>query len=140
MKKSIRTAPVIALILMATMPLASWGYGPYPTPRTYNMAPYSSSTGIYVRKSADENNYYLTVLLRNLPAEQLRVDTVRGMLVLQAMRMRQSAGGDHYGGYHTRGYRRYNRRITLPFDADAQKMSVQREEGSVKVTIPRRKR
>jgi HSP20 family molecular chaperone IbpA len=95
---------------------------------------------MYVKRHASEDNYYLTVYLRNLSPEQLRVNLDRGAIVLHTLRIRQSAGADPYGGFRTRGFQRYHRRIPLPFDADAQKMSVQRQDDSVTVTIPRRQR
>ncbi|MCP4995064.1 MAG: Hsp20/alpha crystallin family protein, partial [Gammaproteobacteria bacterium] len=84
-----------------------------------------SSGGIRFEKGMDEKGYYLTVHMGGMRPEDLLIKPMNGSLMISSSQMSQSETHDQAAGRSyrfSRSFGSFNRRISLPFDADAENM------------------
>jgi len=145
-------------------PYASgWGYpGPpsapptWPGPRdsapgwgapgySFDRSPARAPVVMHLSRSADVENYYVDIELSGIEPKDIEVRAEGRWLVLGSDRSTQQSDETSFdeGQGYTRSYRfstgTVSRRLTLPRDADLSALRRDDGEGSIRITVPRRR-
>ena len=81
-------------------------------------------SGIRLEKGMDEKGYYLTVHIGGMAPEDLLIRPLNGSLMISSSQMSQTETRDQVPGRSyrfSRSFGSFNRRVSLPFDADIEK-------------------
>jgi HSP20 family molecular chaperone IbpA len=136
---------LILLVPGAALGWSPYGYGPPGWPPSQGV---TEPRGLRLERSADQDNYHLVLHLSGMTASEVGVTLGGGgrWLAIDSSDRSESSqneSNDEGGYYFSRSYSysssRFNRRISLPRDADGAAMSRKDGVGRIDITIPRRK-
>lgn len=99
-----------------------------------------SYSGIRVEKGMDEKGYYLTIHMGGMAPEDLIIKPMNGSLVISSSHLSQTETRDQTPGRSyrfSRSFGSFNRRISLPFDADTENMERNDSDDVVTLFMPR---
>jgi HSP20 family molecular chaperone IbpA len=114
---------------------------PYPslTPSLGPASSYATKPTMRIETGSRDDSYFIIVHLMDYPPEDIGISVAPGNnLVLYSTRSEEHQ--DQAEGFyrHMTSVQRFSRRLSLPGDADASRMTRVNKEGKIELTIPRR--
>jgi HSP20 family molecular chaperone IbpA len=114
---------------------------PYPSlvPPFGPASSYATGPNMRIETGSRDDSYFIIVHLMNYPPEDIGISVAPGNnLVLYSTRSEEHQ--DQAEGFYRRmtSVQQFSRRLSLPGDADASRMTRVNKEGKVELTIPRR--
>ncbi len=148
MKTKIILFGILLALLILLVPGSALGWSPYGygPPWAGPGGAIPQTRALRLERSADQDNYYLTLHLSGMKAQEVKVTLEGGgrWLSIDSDDSSESSheqSSDQGGYYYSRSFSysssRSNRRISLPRDADGSAMQRTDTEDRVEITIPR---
>lgn len=131
------------LLSLLLVPVAySWGpgYGGYPGYGAPNPGQWSRGQdirkGLHIEKTRDERGYVLKVHLSGIDPGAIEVQVVSGSLLLRSAQSGVTQQSGDYGRSFFSHSFSMNRRVRLPYDADASRMARSDSAGLIEIVLP----
>lgn len=124
--------------LLAAPPWHGPGMTPPPLPMMQQYQHHQVSR-IHIRRSSGPEGYRVKITLGGQPADSLQITIKSGRLLIeQQMANEARQPGDRGGRSQLRSWSRMSQQVSLPRDADIERMSREESDGVITLTIPRR--
>jgi len=108
------------------------GYRPPPFPRQ------RPSRGMHIERDMNESGYELRIFTGQESPESVQVEVQGRSILITRSQSEQSQQSDDRGSYSfSRSFSDFKRRVSVPRDADAEKMQRVDGDGVITVTLPR---
>jgi HSP20 family molecular chaperone IbpA len=132
---------VLVLMLAAAPAIAWWGMPGCPlwSPDHAGRGPGAPADSVRLERQATKDAYRLLIHLKGYQPSEIAVSVVGNALVVRSVRA-EGLNRVEQGGYQfVRRTHRFERRMSLPRDADVAAMRRTDKEGLVEIQIPRRR-